>query len=38
MADIALVFHWPPVAMYELTLSQLMDWREQARKRSDPDS
>jgi hypothetical protein len=38
MADIALVFHWPPSAMYGLNLSELMDWREQARKRTEPDS
>ncbi|WP_105534010.1 GpE family phage tail protein [Solimicrobium silvestre] len=34
MADIAVVFHWPPAAMSEFTLSELMDWRERARVRS----
>lgn len=30
MADIAVVFHWPPQAMYEFSLPELMDWRERA--------
>lgn len=30
MADIAFVFHWPPQAMYEFSLSELMEWRERA--------
>lgn len=30
MADIALVFHWPPEAMYGLTLSELAQWHELA--------
>ncbi|WP_374518878.1 GpE family phage tail protein [Undibacterium squillarum] len=34
MADIAVVFHWPPAAMHELSLSDLMEWRERARARS----
>ncbi|MBC3860473.1 GpE family phage tail protein [Undibacterium jejuense] len=34
MADIAVVFHWPPTAMDALSLSELMDWRERARIRS----
>ncbi|WP_081298211.1 MULTISPECIES: GpE family phage tail protein [unclassified Gilliamella] len=34
MADIASIFHWQPSAMYEFTLSELMEWREQARLRS----
>lgn len=33
MADIALVFHWPPQAMNEFTLAELMEWRERARER-----
>ena len=33
MADIALVFHWPPDAMYGLRLAELMLWRERARER-----
>jgi hypothetical protein len=34
MADIAVVFHWPPAAMNDLSLSDLMEWRERARVRS----
>jgi hypothetical protein len=33
MADIALVFHWTPDAMYGLGLAELMQWRERARER-----
>ncbi|MFK0032983.1 GpE family phage tail protein [Pseudomonas monteilii] len=34
MADVAVVFHWAPVDMNRLSLSELMDWRERARIRS----
>lgn len=34
MADIASVFHWTPQAMVDLTLTELMEWRERARIRS----
>lgn len=34
MADIAVVFHWPPAAMDDMELSELMAWRERARTRS----
>jgi len=34
MADIAVVFHWPPSAMDELSVLDLMEWRERARIRS----
>jgi hypothetical protein len=34
MADIAVVFHWPPAAMYDFTLVELMEWRERARERN----
>ncbi|WP_144741835.1 GpE family phage tail protein [Collimonas humicola] len=34
MADIAVVFHWPPQAMDELDITDLMAWRERARVRS----
>jgi hypothetical protein len=34
MADIAVVFHWPPQAMDELEVLELMAWRERARVRS----
>ena len=33
MADIAMVFHWEPKAMFEFSLSDLMEWRERARER-----
>lgn len=34
MADIAVVFHWPPAAMDPLQVSELAEWRERARIRS----
>jgi len=34
MADIAVVFHWPPTATAELDLDELIEWRERARLRS----
>lgn len=34
MADIAAVFHWPPAAMYEFDLEELMAWRDRARVRN----
>jgi hypothetical protein len=37
MADIAIVFHWGPADMEPLTLTELMEWREQARKRVETD-
>lgn len=36
MADLAVVFHWPPAAMDCLPLSELMAWRERARERNQP--
>lgn len=36
MADIAIIFHWPPAAMDLMTLPELMGWREQAARRSRP--
>lgn len=33
MADVALVFHWGPAEMESLTLTELTEWRERARKR-----
>ncbi|WP_159977801.1 MULTISPECIES: GpE family phage tail protein [unclassified Novosphingobium] len=39
MADVAAVFHWPPAAMDPMPVSELMGWRERARKRSQsPES
>lgn len=36
MADLAVVFHWPPGAMDEMDLSEIMGWRAQAARRSQP--
>jgi hypothetical protein len=33
MADLAMVFHWAPADMDPLSLTDLMEWRERARKR-----
>lgn len=37
MADLAAVFHWTPADMDQLTVRDLMDWRERARVRSSND-
>lgn len=37
MADLAVVFHWPPQVMYEFSLTELMEWRERARERHESD-
>lgn len=37
MADIAVVFHWPPDAMFRMDVSELMLWRGHARLRSGND-
>ncbi|HDS7012998.1 TPA: GpE family phage tail protein [Klebsiella variicola] len=34
MADIAVIFHWPPSEMYSMELRELMAWREKATIRS----
>lgn len=36
MADIAMVFHWGPDQMDGMSLVELMQWREHARKRAEP--
>lgn len=36
MADLALVFHWRPADMEAFTLTELMEWRERARARHEP--
>lgn len=36
MADLAIVFHWAPRDMDHMSLSDLMQWRDQARKRHEP--
>lgn len=33
MADLAAVFHWRPGDMADMSLTELMAWRERARKR-----
>lgn len=38
MADVAVIFHWPPSAMDDMSLSELMGWRERAAKRSQSSS
>ncbi|MFK5028792.1 GpE family phage tail protein [Glaesserella parasuis] len=35
IADIAIVFHWQPNAFDDMYLDELMQWREQARKRTE---
>lgn len=37
MADIAVVFHWPPSEMDAMDLVELIDWRELAKARSGED-
>ena len=37
MADLAIVFHWGPVDMEPLGLAELMEWRERARIRVEPN-
>jgi len=37
MADVAVVFHWPPSAMDDMSVSELMQWRERARVRVEPN-
>ncbi|MBZ5876002.1 GpE family phage tail protein [Chromohalobacter israelensis] len=36
MADLAMVFHWAPVDMNDMSLAELMEWRERARRRAEP--
>jgi hypothetical protein len=33
MADIALVFHWPPAVMDAMSVSEVMIWRGRAAER-----
>ena len=37
MADLAAVFHWTPADMDDMALHELMEWRERARLRNNPD-
>ncbi|WOP14680.1 GpE family phage tail protein [Ottowia sp. SB7-C50] len=38
MADIAIAFHWRPADMDGMHLAELMDWRELARARLEPEA
>ena len=38
MADVAVIFHWPPSEMYTMTLTELLVWRHKAMQRSGADS
>ena len=33
MADIALIFHWPPAAMTDMAVGELLHWRALAVQR-----
>lgn len=33
MANIAVVFHWPPSEMYEMDIAELKRWHEKAKAR-----
>lgn len=35
MADIAMIFHWPPTVMDAMAVSELMGWRAHAVERWD---
>lgn len=37
MANVAVIFHWPPQAMFEMDVSELIRWHEKARARSGAD-
>lgn len=37
MADVAIIFHWSPPVMDAMPLSELMSWRAQAARRSQPE-
>ncbi len=37
MADLAITFHWAPEDMHPMTLPELMQWRERARVRTEPE-
>lgn len=36
MADLAMVFHWRPADMADMPVAELMQWRERARARHEP--
>lgn len=33
MADIAIVFHWPPEVMHAWSIAELVDWHDRAKAR-----
>lgn len=35
MADLAMVFHWRPADMADMSVPELMEWRERARSRHE---
>jgi len=37
MANIAVIFHWAPPVMDAMSLTELMGWHEEARRRSGSD-
>ena len=37
MADVALVFGWRPADMADMSLTELMQWRERARQRYESE-
>ncbi|KAF0810428.1 hypothetical protein A167_00708 [Alcanivorax sp. S71-1-4] len=37
MANIAAIFHWPPPVMDVMSVTELMAWQEEARRRSGSD-
>jgi len=37
MADIAFVFHWAPDALDALSVQDLMQWRNRAARRHNPE-
>ncbi|MBF6636183.1 GpE family phage tail protein [Rouxiella silvae] len=34
MADIAILFHWQPSEMFDMTLAEVLEWRHKALLRS----
>ena len=36
MADLAMVFLWRPADMADMGVAELMEWRERARERYEP--
>lgn len=38
MANIAVVFHWPPQAFTDMSLNELMEWHQKAIERNGTDA